>query len=868
MEKRRESIQNRAIAFILSLAMIIGIIGMVPPITAEASSVIKVPATLTVLEKLTADTVLTEGQYIYIDVSGNDMTGKLPTSISARVIYNTASNSSSDYFGNKKYVRYDTTDIRAQGFDSCPRGAVVSDDGVNWRYYCCYGGVRNLLVYPYVSKTIQGYMYLDVNSNTITLDPDHQTYTVSANDITSVTYQVGEDGTPTQLPSFKIDPNNNTVGDGDDEISILYGLNFSEHVDVELPMNYVVKFDANGGTANESMASQTLDNENNRIASRPATDPTREGYTFVHWSLEKTGATAYDFSQTVTGARTIYAVWQLNQISTPSDSYTLTYGDTVNIGASTVGDHDITYSVTSGDNIISVDATTGVITPKRAGEAQVTITAHDTINAFGTTKTVNVTVNKRNLTVEVNSKSKTYGDPDPTFDYKVSENSPNQLVAGDSINDGVSFTGTLQRADVTNQNVGTYTIGKGSVDSNKYNIKFETGTLTINPKPINIKLDDNTKVYGAEDPELTFTLDENTLAYNETVEDVITGTPEREEGKDVGTYVISKGDIASPNYAITFTEGTFEITKRPITIIAEDKERFYGFQDPELTYTNSALTPLYEDDELEDLGITLEREEGEKFGEYTIKATDIKTNNYDVEFVEGTFTINKVEGGAEFDLEKTDGVKGVGINKTDQEMLDLTLTADEWQMVEDGAGVRVYFEVTDAEATSAEESNIKSAAGMGYKIGESYDINLYKKFDHLDRTQLFTTNKKVKFTFKLSSNLTNVPDGYKREYQVVRIHDGKAEVIDSEFNAATQEVSFDSDKFSIFAVTYKDTSTLPTEIKDTVKTEIKVVEKEVKRAVKTGDAIPITSIMFLMSISAMGIGIIFKKKYTEIRNDK
>lgn len=37
MEKRRESIQNRAIAFILSLAMIIGIIGLVPPITAEAA---------------------------------------------------------------------------------------------------------------------------------------------------------------------------------------------------------------------------------------------------------------------------------------------------------------------------------------------------------------------------------------------------------------------------------------------------------------------------------------------------------------------------------------------------------------------------------------------------------------------------------------------------------------------------------------------------------------------------------------------------------------------------------------------------------------------------------------------------------------
>ena len=471
MEKRRESIQNRAIALILSLAMIIGIIGLVPPITAEASTVIKVPATLTVLEKLTANTVLTEGQYIYIDVSGNDMTGKLPTSISARVIYNTASNNSSSYFGNKKYVRYDTTDIRAQGFDSCPKGAVVSDDGVNWRYYCCYGGVQNLLVYPYVSKTIQGYMYLDVNSNTITLDPEHQTYTVSANDITSVTYQVGEDGVPTQLPSFQIDTRNNTVGDGDDQISILYGLNFSEHVDVQLPMNYVVVFDTQGGTKDDTMANQVLDNDTNKIARKPVNNPTREGYTFVHWSLEKNGATPYDFSTTVTGARTIYAVWQLNEISTAQESYTLTYGDTLNIGATTAGSHDITYAVTSGNDVISVGDKSGAITTKKSGTAQVTITAHDTVNALGTTKTVNVTVNKRDITVTVNDKSKTYGDPDPTFDYKVSVNSPNQLVTGDSINDGVSFTGTLQRADVTNQNAGTYTIGKGSVDSNKYYIR-------------------------------------------------------------------------------------------------------------------------------------------------------------------------------------------------------------------------------------------------------------------------------------------------------------------------------------------------------------------------------------------------------------
>ena len=612
------------------------------------------------------------------------------------------------------------------------------------------------------------------------------------------------------------------------------------------------------------MVDQTLDNENNKTATRPAIDPTREGYTFKYWSLENRGS-AYDFSQIVTGARTLYAVWQLNEISTQSDSYTLTYGDTVDIGASTVGDHDITYSVASGSDVISVDEN-GKITPLKSGTAQVTITAHDTINAFGTTKTVDVTVNKRDITIAINDKEIYYGEEEPTFDYIISDNSPNQLVNGDSIDDGVSFTGNLMRSDADNHNAGTYVIGEGNVSSDKYNIIFAPGTFTIKPKPIEITIDDNTKRYGDEDPELTFSLDETTLVNGETVE-VITGKPEREEGKDVGVYNIGKGDIASPNYDITFIDGTFEITKRDITLIAEDKERFYGFEDPELTFVNSALTPLYEGDELEDLGVTLEREEGEKFGEYAITATNIITNNYNVEFIDGTFTIHKFEGGAKFDLEKSDGVKAVGINKSDEQMLNITLSDDEWKLVDDGAGVRVYFEVTDAKATKAEESNIKKVAGFGYEIGETYDISLYKKYDHLDREQLFETNKKVRFTFKLSEELTNVPDGYKREYQVVRMHNGQAEIIDAEFNPETNEVSFESDRFSIFSVTYKDTSTLPTEIKETVKEEIKVVEKRVYRSVKTGDAFHIITIMFLMGISAMGIGVILKKKYTEIRSE-
>ena len=44
-----------------------------------------------------------------------------------------------------------------------------------------------------------------------------------------------------------------------------------------------------------------------------------------------------------------------------------------------------------------------------------------------------------------------------------------------------------------------------------------------------------------------------------------------------------------------------------------------------------------------------------------------------------------------------------------------------------------------------------------------------------------------------------------RTYEVIRIHDGKAEVIPSDFHAETKTISFTTDKFSTYAVAYIDT---------------------------------------------------------------
>lgn len=68
---------------------------------------------------------------------------------------------------------------------------------------------------------------------------------------------------------------------------------------------YTVTFDSNGGT---SVASQKV--ESGKKATKPA-DPTKEGYTFVEWTLD---SKTYDFNAAVTKNITLVAVWKENKV--------------------------------------------------------------------------------------------------------------------------------------------------------------------------------------------------------------------------------------------------------------------------------------------------------------------------------------------------------------------------------------------------------------------------------------------------------------------------------------------------------------------------------------------------------------------------
>ncbi len=114
-------------------------------------------------------------------------------------------------------------------------------------------------------------------------------------------------------------------------------------------------------------------------------------------------------------------------------------------------------------------------------------------------------------------------------------------------------------------------------------------------------------------------------------------------------YKNSKGEtvaeaVNADAYTATLTLGEatistrFRITKKSVTVTADDLQKTYGEPDPDLSFTAEGLIAG------DTLVGALSREEGETAGTYSIKQgtlTNANNPNYSISFTAGVFTINK-----------------------------------------------------------------------------------------------------------------------------------------------------------------------------------------------------------------------------------
>ncbi|EPX3566979.1 MBG domain-containing protein [Pseudomonas aeruginosa] len=248
----------------------------------------------------------------------------------------------------------------------------------------------------------------------------------------------------------------------------------------------------------------------------------------------------------------------------------------------------------------------------------------------------NLTITKALLNVIADTKTKVYGDADPSLTYQVSG-----LKNGDTAG-AVLNGGSLSR--VAGENVGVYGINQGGLGlvSANYDLSYQGNNLTITKALLNVIADAKTKVYGDADPALTYQV--SGLKNGDTAGAVLNGgSLSRVAGENVGVYGINQGGLAlnSGNYDLSYQGNNLTITKALLNVIADGKTKVYGDADPSLTYQVSGLKNG--DSAGSILTGGLNRVAGENVGVYGINQGDLALNsgNYDLSYQGNNLTITK-----------------------------------------------------------------------------------------------------------------------------------------------------------------------------------------------------------------------------------
>lgn len=177
------------------------------------------------------------------------------------------------------------------------------------------------------------------------------------------------------------------------------------------------------------------------------------------------------------------------------------------------------------------------------------------------------------------------------------------------------------------------------------------------------------------------------------------------------------------------------------------------------------------------------------------------------------------------------------------------LSADELSAIANGADIDFILTVKDGSKTISKESKDAIVSNTkGYTVGQYIDISLYKYTiidgNKDDGEAIHETSDKIKISIEIPNELLNKDSKVKRNYYIARNHDGKVEILKGVYDEKTHTYTFETDKFSDYAILYQDTKVETTKASNT-----KAENKEETKKVKTGDDIFVAGYAFLLAVS-------------------
>ena len=242
-----------------------------------------------------------------------------------------------------------------------------------------------------------------------------------------------------------------------------------------------------------------------------------------------------------------------------------------------------------------------------------------------------VTVVKIPLTAHVANTTKVYGDANPEFNITYSG-----FRDGDS-EVGFSVPASISTIVDNSSKVGKYDIVASGAVSDKYEISYIPGTLTITKAPLSISAGNYTKKQGDAMP--VFKASYAGFKNGED-ESVLTKQPvfscEANEASAPAEYAVTISGADAENYEISYEQGRLTVVEADAVVVrAKSYSRQYGDENPvfEFETDGAALDGTPE--------IVCSAVANSPVGSYTIEVKQGSIKNYNVHFESGSLVITK-----------------------------------------------------------------------------------------------------------------------------------------------------------------------------------------------------------------------------------
>ncbi len=179
----------------------------------------------------------------------------------------------------------------------------------------------------------------------------------------------------------------------------------------------------------------------------------------------------------------------------------------------------------------------------------------------------------------------------------------------------------------------------------------------------------------------------------------------------------------------------------------------------------------------------------------------------------------------------------VSVNTIDIKDFDNLLTKEEKLQLQNNANLSVSLDVYDVTNSITDEEKeliMQTSSNTGKSFAGMYlDISLYKKIGDNEAVKLTNLDNMVTISIKVPETLVIDSNIEEREYFIVRVHEGKAEIINGTFDLTSRTFTFSTNQFSTYALMYNDVNGNTDVDASDVKTD--------------------TDVLYLLLASAMGI---------------